>query len=223
MIKQGPIAVRRAGETDSDFSFRIHCLAFDNDVAKKETYYCRDQDSVKDDCTSLMHELDSVIKLLKERSKKEVHRSVNTSMRYFGEPGSRTCWHVGNSDLKSCNCFLGGCETCWAMIDSVDYPKLVEYLKKHGKNIKGCGPFHENSVSIDPRSLQKRGIKVRYSVQRPGDFVLIGPGFLHAVMNVGFNDATAMNVITWAVAHNEDITRKYCNVCSEEEIGRKPR
>ncbi|KAJ8680519.1 hypothetical protein QAD02_016306 [Eretmocerus hayati] len=89
MLGQKPIAVRKSGETDSEFSFRVHCLAFDNDVAKKHTCYCRDQDSVKDASMCLMDEFDSVIKPPKKRSRKEVHRGVNTSMRYFRAPGSR--------------------------------------------------------------------------------------------------------------------------------------
>ncbi|KAJ8670245.1 hypothetical protein QAD02_001504 [Eretmocerus hayati] len=198
MLGQKPIAVRESGETDSEFSFRVHCLAFDNNVAKKHTCYCRDQDSVKDASMCLMDEFDSVIKPPKKRSRKEVHRGVNTSMRYFGAPGSR-------------------CEKCWATIDPADYPKLVDCLEKHGKNIKGSALFHQSSVSIDPRLLQTWGIK------HPGDFVFIGAGILHAVVNVGFNNAIAMNVVTRADAHNEDICRKYCHGCSEEEIGRKPR
>ncbi|KAJ8672014.1 hypothetical protein QAD02_003273 [Eretmocerus hayati] len=150
MLVQKPIAVRKSGETDSEFSFRVHCLAFDNDVAKKHTCYCRDQDSVKDASMCLIDEFDSVIKPPKKRSRKEVHRGVNTSMRYFGAPGSRTCWHAENGGFKSCNCHLGGCEKCWATIDPADYPKLVECLEKHRKNIKGCAPFHQSSVSIDP-------------------------------------------------------------------------
>lgn len=163
-----------------------------------------------------MNELDTILKLGLATEKMS---GVTSAYIYAGGWKTMFGWHKEDLDLYSINYLHHGAPKYWYSVDlesNLDFENLARDLFKDA--FASCSDYlrHKNTL-IHPSVLLKHGIKLRKTVQRPGQFVISRASAYHAGFNSGFNIAEAVNFTlkSWIYKHALNVT--YCT-CIEESV-----
>ena len=123
---------------------------------------------------------------------------VTRPMLYFGQWKASFAWHVEDVNFSSINYIHAGHPKQWYALAPADHTKFEQlastlYQQLHYK----CHEFlRHKHVLLKPSKLRERGLTVRQTVQREGEFVVTWPCSYHQGYNLGFNIAESVNFAT---------------------------
>ena len=123
---------------------------------------------------------------------------VTRPMLYFGQWKASFCVHVEDMNLSSINYIHAGHPKQWYALAPADHGKFEQlasslYQQLHSK----CREFlRHKHVLLKPSKLRERGLVVRQTVQREGEFIVTWPCSYHQGYNLGFNVAESVNFAT---------------------------
>ncbi|KAJ8673581.1 hypothetical protein QAD02_004843 [Eretmocerus hayati] len=119
---------------------------------------------------------------------------VNTSLWYYGGPGSGTYFHTEDGDYPSANLNVFGMKY-WSGARSCEWGKVHEHFEKQTGQ-PGCSMLHRpGGYYVAPSLLDKLGVHMTYFGQNVGDLVLLGPDSVHSVQHARLAAAIAVNVV----------------------------
>ncbi|KAJ8685362.1 hypothetical protein QAD02_021155 [Eretmocerus hayati] len=179
---------REDGESDHDFSKRLFQHACHG---ASYSIYIRDfppaenfADLLDDKCISIFH----------PARRNPTVPGVNTSLWYYGGPGSGTYFHTEDGDYPSANLNVFGMKY-WSGARSCEWGKVQEHFEKQTGQ-PGCSMLHRpGGYYVAPSLLDKLGVHMTYFGQNVGDLVLLGPGFVHSVQHARLAATIAVNVV----------------------------
>ena len=144
-----------------------------------------------------MRKLDSV---LKDGLGKKKLNGITEPYLYIG--GFRTMfgWHVEDLNMASINVNHYGKPKFWYSIARDDYRKFESFVKDlFPAEFLKCSQFlRHKTVFINPYFIKELSpnIKIRKTVQNPGEFVITLNSSYHMGFNCGFNIAESVNFAT---------------------------
>ena len=123
---------------------------------------------------------------------------VTRPMLYFGQWKASFAVHVEDMNLSSINYIHAGHPKQWYALAPSDHTRVEQlasslYQQLHLK----CHEFlRHKHVLLKPSKLRERGLVVRQTVQREGEFIVTWPCSYHQGYNLGFNVAESVNFAT---------------------------
>ena len=123
---------------------------------------------------------------------------VTRPMLYFGQWKASFCVHVEDMNLSSINFIHAGHPKQWYALAPHDHSKFEQLASQLYAPLQSkCREFlRHKHVLLKPSKLRERGLCVRQTVQREGEFVVTWPCSYHQGYNLGFNVAESVNFAT---------------------------
>jgi len=123
---------------------------------------------------------------------------VTRPMLYFGQWKASFCVHVEDMNLSSINYIHAGHPKQWYALAPSDHSKFELLASSLYQQLQSkCREFlRHKHVLLKPSKLRERGLVVRQTVQREGEFVVTWPCSYHQGFNLGFNVAESVNFAT---------------------------
>lgn len=123
---------------------------------------------------------------------------VTRPMLYFGQWKASFCVHVEDMNLSSINYIHAGHPKQWYALAPNDHTRFEQLASTLYQQLQHkCREFlRHKHVLLKPSKLRERGLVVRQTVQREGEFVVTWPCSYHQGFNLGFNVAESVNFAT---------------------------
>ena len=123
---------------------------------------------------------------------------VTRPMLYFGQWKASFCVHVEDMNLSSINYIHAGHPKQWYALAPADHTKFEQLAATLYHQLQStCHEFlRHKHVLLKPSKLRERGLVVRSTVQREGEFIVTWPCSYHQGYNLGFNIAESVNFAT---------------------------
>jgi len=123
---------------------------------------------------------------------------VTRPMLYFGQWKASFCVHVEDMNLSSINYIHAGHPKQWYALAPADHVRFEQLASSLYQQLQHkCREFlRHKHVLLKPSKLRERGLVVRQTVQREGEFIVTWPCSYHQGYNLGFNVAESVNFAT---------------------------
>jgi hypothetical protein len=117
-------------------------------------------------------------------------RGLAKALLYAGTTGSFFCCHAEDQDLYSYSHLVYGSPKVWYILEPSPY-NLAKFYKHFVVKLPEAAycnaPLRHKSLMINPKLLDKYGIKYSTVIQRVGEVVVVWPKAIHFGYNAGFN------------------------------------
>ena len=123
---------------------------------------------------------------------------VTRPMLYFGQWKATFACHVEDVNFSSTNYIHAGHPKQWYALAPHDHVKFEQLASSLYPQLQQkCREFlRHKHVLLKPSKLRERGLVVRQTVQREGEFIVTWPCSYHQGYNLGFNVAESVNFAT---------------------------